>query len=829
MPSILPTLGNTAGQQWDLKSLGFVGIRSASGTHYNAPGLKPALHTRSASGGAAPSSVSVPRVGLVNGGSCSSNMNWTYGTRTASPFGPPGSADIFVGGISKQSMFSSTYLLQGIWPPDPGEDWAYETTSRDYYAVIWWNAVQGDSSMYPEELRYPTDYQELWFTAQLISRPRFHSDSPGSGVALIGDMCVFQGYKNQVRMVDGYRVDSQTVRFGMYAQEECTQGMYLHKMVALNSHEGVSGPFDSTPMHCRTADGDGESLPGWQTSGPVCYFEFARRAGVPPRPTTPQIPRPHHPFPEGGCYPWPFGNGNTRPSPRPRPTTTPPTGGGGGGTSTEKPILSSADCGSCSVTSRPFLRGRVNGSGVPATVEMYNTSNYPLSGFTSAVRMSIRAPIKQFGYRVGEIFFWAAINNSGQLKGLSDPVYVDNTSSGSERTLLECNPASTTSTQPATPSSAFVKYDLIPVYVRRTTENIAAANADSISWSEQRLIDLKNKIGTIEFNPVTLTFQNVNLTSHSFSTISRTITAANYDQSATPSVLYVPSDGWRPFKPLILNDGTQNIAWINQGANYTNNSSICYDVEWLTVEPGVSGYGDYTDIIPGTLDASPAWVYTANTHPLTGHLDTLASFQGAITMQRALSRPRDRLPLAGGLTGGSQHYDHQPRKYTTFQNSLASRLKGLDSGHAFKSDVYELSGTVYSITPNRYIQTDDVITVASRVQTDHNSNDWNIADFADFRSLSAIDFALFLQTIPNTFSVTSPLTADYKALELIGFCTYNGSLTAADGNHYCAAIARSNLPTWCTPVTAIGGEYENFVVCTSGCDLVLPYITYKNK
>jgi hypothetical protein len=829
MPSILPTLGNTAGQQWDLTRLSFHGLSNAAGVFENASDCEPD-DARTCTGGAAPASVSVPTQGMAGHGgpSCSPNMNWTFGHRSEGPWGPPTGADVFVGGISKEPLFTSTYVLEGATDPDPGEDQEWETTSRSYYAAIWWNAVQNSQAMEPETLRYPEDETGIWITVQLMSRPRYGDGSIGSGAAAVGDMIAFQGYKTATSMSEGYPIFGGGVRFGMYAHEECTQGIYLQTIIAMDAHSGTAK--SAVPMHCRRAAADCSVPSNWGTSGPVCYLEFHPRAQFTPRPSTPQIPRPGPMGGGGQCGgTWPLGNEGTRPSPRPQPTTTPPTGGGGGGTSTEKPILSSADCGSCSVTSRPFLRGAVNGSGVPTTVEMYNTSNYPLSGFTSAVRMSIRAPIKQFGYRVGDIFFWAAINNSGQLKGLSDPVYVDNTSSGSERTLLECKPASTTSTLPSTPASAFVKYDLIPVYVRRTTENIAAANADSISWSEQRLIDLKNKIGTIEFNPVTLTFQNVNLTSHSFSTISRTITAANYDQSATPSVLYVPSDGWRPFKPLILNDGTQNIAWINQGANYTNNSSICYDVEWLTVEPGVSGYGDSTDIIPGTLDASPSWMYTANTHALTGHVDTYSSFQGAITMQRSLSRPRDRLPVASGLTGGSQHYDHQPRKYTTYQNSRASQLKGLNSGHTFASGVNELSGTIYSITPNKYIQTDDVITVASRVQTEHNSNDWNIADFTDFRSLSAIDFAMFLATIPNTFSVNSPLSADYKALELIGFCTYNGSLTAADGNHYCAAIARSNLPTWCTPVTAIGGEYENFVVCTSGCDLVLPYITYKNK
>ena len=77
--------------------------------------------------------------------------------------------------------------------------------------------------------------------------------------------------------------------------------------------------------------------------------------------------------------------------------------------------------------------------------------------------------------------------------------------------------------------------------------------------------------------------------------------------------------------------------------------------------------------------------------------------------------------------------------------------------------------------------------------------------------------------------LTAIQTASYEALIPLAFCTYNGSLTAADGKYYCAAIARSNPPSWCTPITSIStaSPYaSSFVVLTSGCDLVLPYLCY---
>jgi len=79
------------------------------------------------------------------------------------------------------------------------------------------------------------------------------------------------------------------------------------------------------------------------------------------------------------------------------------------------------------------------------------------------------------------------------------------------------------------------------------------------------------------------------------------------------------------------------------------------------------------------------------------------------------------------------------------------------------------------------------------------------------------------------------MTADKPYIQAIGFCTYNGSLTASDGSYYFAALTRCKKPDWVEAVASIGfyGEsvgydgYNNYVICTSGNDLVLPYCAYR--
>jgi 6-phosphogluconolactonase (cycloisomerase 2 family) len=282
-----------------------------------------------------------------------------------------------------------------------------------------------------------------------------------------------------------------------------------------------------------------------------------------------------------------------------------------------------------------------------------------------------------------------------------------------------------------------------------------------------------------------------------------------------------------------VSEGSQYIGWQNQGSGYTADSNICYEVEWHTVSSTLTGYGGDNYVIAGGLGTLPIYYTTTNTRPITGRYLTFDEGQGAIAMTRHIVRPRDRLPLAGG-TQHLSHKDHQVRRYDVY-NTQNQLLTGLDTGYMFRRaditpKINALSGKAYNITDRFYPTTTSSVT-AERLFYEYKNYEWDVADFNMFTPLSAHEFALFLHAV-NNFSLVSPLvTTSHSMLNLIGLCTYNGSPTAANEAFYCAAIARGNVPTWCHVVTGIqypDHEFENFVICTTGCDLALPYITYRH-
>ena len=357
-----------------------------------------------------------------------------------------------------------------------------------------------------------------------------------------------------------------------------------------------------------------------------------------------------------------------------------------------------------------------------------------------------------------------------------------------------------------------------------------SAAANSNHNDELKMWHLKDRIGRLEFNPVTQKFQNINMSAYKFKTLSRTLTAVNYDESDY-SMLYCPSDGINAYKPLELADGSQYIGWKHQGSGYATDSNICYEVEWRTVTSSITGYGDAsTGAVVGGLNKLPIYYSTTNTRPVTGKYLNFGQGQGSIAMSRHLVRPRDRLPVASG-TRHLSHQDHQVRRYDVY-NVQNKALTGLDTGFIFGKPIGPLTGRAFNITMGSYPATTSSPVTSDRLFYEYKNREWDVADFTMFSGpsgLSATEFGLFLHAT-NNFSLVSPLTSSHSMLNLIGLCTFQGSPTAANGEFYCAAIARGNVPTWCHVVSSIGAAspgYENFVVCTTGCNLVLPYITYR--
>ena len=521
----------------------------------------------------------------------------------------------------------------------------------------------------------------------------------------------------------------------------------------------------------------------------------------------------------GGTVP----SGEIRPpNRRPTPPTEGPSPGPPNGTGAS--MLSCLPCGPCTITSKPYIDGIVNGSGVPTSILVCNTTMHPVSSKMCAALLQIMAPIKQESYRVGQILFWAGIDDSGKLVSLSDPIYTDRVTAITPTTNIMSLPVSMREVTPGNAVSQFNTYNISPLKVYRTQDNLNSVTSElnapaSDHYEEMRMWYLKDSIGRLQFNPVTQKFQNIELTAHQFRTLSRTQTAANYDQS-NYSMLYCPSDGYRVYEPLTLADGSQYIGWKNQGAGYSAGSKICYEVEWHTVSKTLTGYDDTLSLVGG-LNSLPIYHYTSNTRALTGRYVTRGEGQGLIAMDRGLSRPQGRKPVASG-TSQLDHRDHSARRYDLY-NTQSNTYTGMNTGYLFDTQVAELCGKAFNITNYSYPGTTAPSVTSNRLLFEYKNTLWDIADFSMFTSLCGTNFGLFLHTM-NKLSLHSPLTADYSALELIGFCTYNGSLTAADGSYYCAAIARGNIPTWCTPIT---GLQDNFVICTSGCNLVLPYIVHR--
>lgn len=746
-----------------------------------------------------------------------------------------------------------TYTVSGLVAQDLFTTYNYGTITpifriRNANTTLSWDETQSDvvgtsDDLQTGDYRWHDDYMpssttdktyqwdlEVWWTG---SRYLKDDDTFDIHIMLAHDVYgvhdsgpdgqsafIFSNNKGSFKVTDGLRRGDRRL-FGMFSAGGVSQGQGITTAQAPNTNTYASELFANH----------------YAGSRPVAYWWFKPRVKVDLTPSYPgsyplNPPGPFNSVPECGGT-WPIGETYRR---RYRKPSTDPTGGTGTApgpptTNTAVSILSCDDCGTCKVSSKPYISGTVDGFGVPTNIVNCNTTVYSASANTCAALLYIYAPIKQENYRICQILFWAGIDTNGKLVSLSDPRYNDiiNDISGNDNILSL--PVSIQPPDPEGQVNQFNTYQIHPLKVFRTADDIRNVKEEIRTPSgtheeEMRMWYLKDSVGDMEFNPVTQKFQNVNLTSHQFTTLSRTLTAANYDQ-IDHSMLYCPTDGLRPYKPLELADGSQVIGWQNQGSGYTPDSSICYEVEWHTLASTLTGFSEQNPIIGG-LNSYPIYHTTTNTRSITSRYVTFYDGQGTISLSNKMGRPRKRLPVAAG-TVALDHRDHQARAQGLYNDNV-SNLSWKDAGYKFSSSVLAVSGRMYNITKHSYPGTTVASVTANRMLAEFNSSQWDIADFTTFTSLSTQEFGLFLHAT-NKLSLLSPLTADYAALELIGFCTYNGSLTAADGNYYCAAIARGNIPTWVESVTGIGTAspgFENFVVCTSGCNLVLPYIAYRD-
>lgn len=717
------------------------------------------------------------RPGLTYEGNVDQNGSWTI------------SSDIVV---TLDGVTGGNYQWYDNMAPEMTTDKTYK-----WDLEAWWTGSNSG--------RYPKSTDTVDMTLLLA-----HNMYGPMGVP--GDSSFIFSNKRDLVIADGAPAGNGRVRFGIYSEGQ--QGM------------GRDPVAPNTGSYANTFFGNHD--PG----SVIAYVVFKRRLFtrlVNTGPRTPWDPGPQC----GGTIP----DGRRYPRPERGEGGSPGEGGNGGsGNGTFSTVLSCGDCGPCKVTSKPWLVGKLDEFGIPSTIEQCNVTVSPVSGETCSALLYIYAPVKQEDYRVTQILFWAAIDKNGKLVGLSDPIYTDILTDTTENDYIMSLPTSLKyAPKPNVPADQFNTYELRPLIVNRTTQDTNNLREEirtpsSSHDDEMRMWYLKDGIGTLEFNPVTQKFQNVNLTTRQFTTLSRTFTGAKYDEMADYSMLYCPSDGTRPYKPLTLADNTQLIGWENQGGPFMQH--VCYDIEWLTIDPSLTGYNDFDDVVPAGLDPAPTYKKTANTRPLTGYSIDVMVGQGGISLGRGLSRPRGRESISTGSMS-HHHHDHQARRYDMYSNTdnvINTDVSWKDVGYLFSGRVPETSGKMFSISRNFYPETTVPSVTSNRMISEFGSSSWDIADFTMFTGLSAQEFGLFLHAF-SKLSLHSPLTASYAALEMIGYCTYNGALTAADGKYYCAAIARGNIPTWCESVTGIGTAspgFENFVICTSGCDLVLPYIAYRD-
>ena len=389
-------------------------------------------------------------------------------------------------------------------------------------------------------------------------------------------------------------------------------------------------------------------------------------------------------------------------------------------------------------------------------------------------------------------------------------------------------------------------HQLLQLFVKRYQKNYMLDDGKiregTLSSQAYDALNGKISVGNIRYDAVNKVVKSVSLSSDIvFTGFGRSLTAA-YLVGSDEYRAYVPTTAWGvPLNPLYNDGAAESVTeFIRQSGSLPNNvvDAGLFELEWPH-KPGQN----YLPIFEangvqfdgGKIGDSIAYYDTPNPlarlMPLTAQ--DLYNIYGQASINRTLARSGTRFNLSGPTNGIYSHADRSSRRYTLHNKQSIRQIQTVE-GYPFGVYTTALSGKYYAFTKASYPGSTVPSVTSDRISTESgNVSGWDISKFEDFTSLSAIEFYNFLID-QGKLSYVSPITSQQGVVEPLGYVTFNNSLTASDGSYYIAALTRCTVPSWVQVADEIGGSprpsgsdpvYANFVICTSGHDLVLPYIT----
>ena len=558
----------------------------------------------------------VPRESKVFG----HKMTWSDATGSAGEVNTVGEADFLYGGPYNADYSEYDGVVDTIYP------------QRTYRLHFWWSGTNGDKIISPGDT--------------INVSATVHDENPASGPAF----CIFDGNKGEYSVLDGVWAGGNRRKFGMWSDDTMLQGLGT---VAIND------PYGSGSISCVIAHHPSSNASWtWKHFAPVLYWYFKPLSKasifiphtVNPNPSYP-IGNPTKPIttspPHSPVSP-------TVPSIITRPPYNSPNSGGVGWTSPHPhtpPVHPTnpqyGDCSDCQadgkvITSTPYALGFANSSGQPAYFQYCDLSRKPLP--PNAIKPypyligAFRAPVKDYGYETTDILMYFGFDKDGKLVTASDPRTYTNYNDGGQQVSLGgyAIPVSR-SNNIATPTDQFNTYNLV-AYTKSGITSFGSTGTGPINSSHIPEKWIKDSLGSIVFNPVTLEFSSITLDGTATS-LSRTITGQNSEVSPA-SVVYFPTNGGAPILPLFLTTDESKVGWVNRGSGYSSNQqNICYQFEW-SHKPPVTGAPPELQKYPVMPNLNPPPIYhnTGNSYgTLSGLGDIIPIYygQGSISMNNA--------------------------------------------------------------------------------------------------------------------------------------------------------------------------------------------------